>query len=175
MNEKYNEFLKIAKKLNEELNIIPLLYGSLGLQIVTDIDFNADDIDILIPGKYLSDNWNILKETIEGIGYKLTDLHEHEFVKENYRIAFADIESLIYFANIDIELIAIKDNKEIKYKLLNLEEYLKVYLSSSKDGYRKTKNNNKDIHKIELIKQLISRNQNMIQCTKQIKNLKRYI
>lgn len=35
-----------------------------------------------------------------------------------------------------------------------MEEYLKVYSESLKDGYRKTKNN-KDLLKIEIIKQLL--------------------
>ncbi|UQZ58448.1 hypothetical protein C2H93_07655 [Bacillus subtilis] len=45
----YNEFINIAKTFNKELGIIPLLYGSLGLERVTGLDFSPEDIDILIP------------------------------------------------------------------------------------------------------------------------------
>lgn len=151
----YKEFLGIAEKLNSELDIIPLLYGSLGLQKITNIDFNSDDIDMLIPKKYLNDKWNVFKETIEGLSYELIDLHEHTFVKDEFKIAFADIESLVSFAGIDIENIENKSEESIKYKILNLEQYLKVYLQSSKDGYRKVKNNNKDFLKIKTIKRLL--------------------
>lgn len=151
----YREFLNVANKLNSEINIIPLLYGSLGLQKITDFDFYPDDIDILIPKRYLKDKWNILKKTIEGLGYELIDLHEHAFARDRYKIAFADIESLVPYAGLDIEHIENKDEEGVKYKLLNLEEYLKVYLQSSKDGYRKTKNNDKDLLKIEIIKKLL--------------------
>ncbi|GLI88651.1 hypothetical protein ANABIO4_20030 [Bacillus subtilis] len=44
----YNEFINIAKTFNKELGIIPLLYGSLGLERVTGLDFSPEDIDILI-------------------------------------------------------------------------------------------------------------------------------
>ncbi len=33
----YNEFINIAKIFNKELDIIPLLYGSLGLEKVTGV------------------------------------------------------------------------------------------------------------------------------------------
>ncbi len=33
-NHKFNEFIKIAKKLND-IEIIPLLMGSVGLEVVT--------------------------------------------------------------------------------------------------------------------------------------------
>ncbi|MCY9191131.1 hypothetical protein MOE79_20725, partial [Bacillus mojavensis] len=36
----YSEFINIAKMLNKELDTIPLLYGSLGLEKVTGLDFS---------------------------------------------------------------------------------------------------------------------------------------
>ncbi|GGB43149.1 hypothetical protein GCM10007199_05580 [Fictibacillus barbaricus] len=39
-------------------------------------------------------------------------------------------------------------------RVLSVEEYLRVYNRASKDGYRRTKNNNKDIQKIELLESL---------------------
>ena len=45
----YDEFIEIAKNLNAELNIIPVLYGSLGLEKVTGVEFSPQDIDILVP------------------------------------------------------------------------------------------------------------------------------
>lgn len=157
MEELYSEFLNVANKLNCELEISPLLYGSLGLQKITDFEFCPDDIDILIPQIYLDEKWNIFRKTIEELGYELIDLHEHAFLKDKYKIAFAEIESLVPFAGLDIEYIENRCDKGIKYRILNLKEYLKVYLQSSKDGYRKMKNNDKDLIKIEILKHLLNK------------------
>ncbi|MFB5089791.1 phosphoribosylanthranilate isomerase, partial [Psychrobacillus sp. PGGUH221] len=48
-NNKFNEFIKIAKKLNE-IEIIPLLMGSVGLEIVTGQGWDAQDLDIHVSG-----------------------------------------------------------------------------------------------------------------------------
>ncbi|MBR2500315.1 MAG: hypothetical protein IKB60_04470 [Clostridia bacterium] len=42
-------FFENAKLLREKFDIIPLMYGSLVLEYITDKQLNADDIDILIP------------------------------------------------------------------------------------------------------------------------------
>ncbi|WP_010651553.1 hypothetical protein [Oceanobacillus massiliensis] len=47
-NHKFNEFIKIAKKLND-IEIIPMLMGSVGLEVVTRKNWEAQDIDIHIP------------------------------------------------------------------------------------------------------------------------------
>lgn len=155
MIKMYDEFLNIANNLNNELLIVPLLFGSLGLQKITNIDFSPNDIDILIPKKYINSDWEKFKIKIEFMGYKLIDLHEHTFIKDNIKIAFADIEGLEKFAGIDIEKINVVGDRDVSYKILNLEQYLKVYLQSSKDGYRNTKKNNKDMEKVEIIQQLL--------------------
>ncbi|WP_430787175.1 hypothetical protein VBD025_15750 [Virgibacillus flavescens] len=48
-NNKSREFLKLAKKLNE-VEITPLLMGSVVLEIVTDSNWDAQDLDIHVPG-----------------------------------------------------------------------------------------------------------------------------
>lgn len=45
----YQEFLQVTKVLNERLAIVPVLYGSLGLEKVTQLNFSPQDIDILVP------------------------------------------------------------------------------------------------------------------------------
>lgn len=97
----YSEFINIAKTLNKELDTIPLLYGSLGLEKVTGLDFSPEDIDILIPFIFLEEKWGKLKKIMELQGYKMVDLHEHEFRKTNTKIGIAYIEDLKPFADID--------------------------------------------------------------------------
>ena len=43
MNKKYIEFLKNAQELNINFEIIPLLYGSLGLEVLTNTSLNSDE------------------------------------------------------------------------------------------------------------------------------------
>ncbi|HSO59198.1 MAG TPA: hypothetical protein VLQ66_13365, partial [Paenisporosarcina sp.] len=78
----YTEFLNVAKMLNNDLRVVPVLYGSLGLSRVTHLDFSPQDIDILVPLPFLTTEWETLQQTMEQLGYTLIDLHEHEFRKD---------------------------------------------------------------------------------------------
>ena len=148
-------FLQLAESLNNDLDIIPLLFGSLGLEQRLNTELFPDDIDVLIPEKYLNGEWDLFCEYLENLGYKLYNLHEHAFEKDNVSVAFAAIESLISFAEVDISGIPIIVEDYIEYYLLELEDYLKVYTASSKDGYRINNKNKQDFEKIKLIKQAI--------------------
>ena len=148
---KKKEFLYVAESLNKKLSIVPLLFGSLGLEQRLHTSLNADDIDILIPETFLNEKWNSVVTVMNDSGYVLYDLHEHAFEKSGLSLAFASIESLTPFAGIDIAKIPIIEESGIYYYLLDLQDYLKVYTASSKDGYRKNIKNKKDEEKIKLI------------------------
>ena len=63
---KFNCFLENAEMLNDNFNIVPLLYGSLGLEVLTNSSLNADDIDILIPQVFVTgDKWKEFKAFLE--------------------------------------------------------------------------------------------------------------
>lgn len=152
----YQKFNHIARSLNKELGIIPVLYGSLGLERVTGMDFHPQDIDILVPLTFLEGKWDLLKSVVESLGYELIDIQEHEFKKGKMKIGIAFKEDLKQFADVDYHhLEKVEDNGAIYY-ILSISDYQKVYKKSLKDGYRRTKNNNKDQRKLEIIKQLIS-------------------
>ena len=148
---KKKEFLYVAESLNKKLNIVPLLFGSLGLEQRLHTSLNADDIDILIPEAFLDEEWNGVVTVMNDNGYALYDLHEHAFEKSGLSLAFASIESLTPFAGIDIAKIPIIEESGVYYYLLDLQDYLKVYTASSNDGYRKNIKNKKDEEKIKLI------------------------
>ena len=76
----------------------------------------------MIPEAFLDEEWNDVVTVMNDNGYALYDLHEHAFE-----------ESGVY------------------YYLLDLQDYLKVYSASSKDGYRKNIKDKKDEEKIKLI------------------------
>ena len=88
-------------------------------------------------------------------GFHLIDEHEHEFSNGFNVVAFASIESLESFAGIDISFIPLIEDNGVKYLLLNLSDYLKVYEASSLDGYRKNIKNKQDNIKISLIKKAL--------------------
>ncbi len=150
------KFLHIAKYLDEKLNVVPLLFGSLGLEQRLGTDLNADDIDVLIPEIFLYDRWGSIVRIMEENGYALYDAHEHAFEKNGVSMAFASIESLTPFAGVDIKNIPIIEENGVRYLLLDLWDYLKVYTASLKDGYRKNVKNKNDQQKIDLINQALS-------------------
>ncbi len=148
---KKEAFMHIAGLLNEKLNIVPLLFGSLGLEQRLNKNLNADDIDVLIPGIFLNEKWGSIVDLMSGAGYTLYDLHEHAFEKSDLSIAFAAIESLTPFAGVDLKHIPVIEEAGVNYYLLDLCDYLKVYTASAKDGYRRNIKNKRDEQKIELI------------------------
>ena len=154
---KKKEFLYIAKLLNERLCVIPLLFGSLGLEQRLHTNLNADDIDVLIPEIFLNEKWDSVVTIMNDNGYALYDLHEHAFEKSGLSFAFASIESLKPFAGINLTRIPVIEEAGIRYYLLSLQDYLKVYTASSNDGYRKNIKNKKDGQKIELINKALGK------------------
>lgn len=151
---KYEEFLSLAQELNRQLDICPLLYGSLGLEQRLQSDLRADDIDILIPEIWLGERWGELTAFMEQSGFSLYDPHEHAFCKDGISVAYASLESLWPFAGIEIEKIPMVQYNETRYLLLDLDGYRKVYAASSLDGYRKDKKHKDDSAKLVLIDQV---------------------
>lgn len=153
---KFDYFLQNAEIINDKFNIVPLLYGSLGLEVLTNSSLNADDIDILIPQVFITgDKWKEFKLFLESHGYTLIDEHEHTFRKDGIDYSYAFVEGLKEFADIDIRDINIRNSSGTEYMLLSLEQYLKVYRKSSQDGYRVNVKEKQDNKKIELIKSLL--------------------
>lgn len=131
--QKIEFFIKNTEFLNKKFKIVPLLYGSLGLEYLINENLNSDDIDILIPRIYIKERWKEFKEILENEGYMLIDEHEHTFVKNGIYFSYAIIEELESFANIreiDIESRIVNG---VYFKILSLYQYLKVYEASSKD------------------------------------------
>lgn len=162
-NHKFNEFIKIAKKLNS-IEIIPMLMGSVGLEVVTGKSWYAQDLDIHVPGDKRGwevppelniHKWNDIVNIMNSMEYSLIDLYEHEFSKEGLSVEFGIIDTLPSFAGVQLEDLEIHQMGETKYYLLNPKQYLSVYESSSKDSYRANNNNNKDIRKIDFLKSMI--------------------
>lgn len=148
---KFNLFLENALLLSDKLDIVPLLYGSLGLEYLTDDDLGVDDIDILFPRVFITERWHEFKTLLEVQGYVLADEHEHTFVRDCVAYSYADIEDLEPFAGINTEAIEMYEAEGVRFLLLSFEQYLAVYKQSSKDGYRVNVRQKKDADKIRFI------------------------
>lgn len=160
MSDKFKEFLIITEELNKK-NIIPLLMGSLGLEFVTEKDWNARDIDIHVsgdprgweaPDEERVYQWDDIIEVMLKLNYKLVDLHEHEFLKNNISVEYSVVDTLPSFANVTPDELSYQNIDNIEFYTPTLEAFLKIYLSSSEDGYRNDNNNNKDFEKISYLK-----------------------
>jgi phosphoribosylanthranilate isomerase len=151
MKTKLDIFLKICMGLNAELDLIPCLCGSLGLQQRIGKDLRPDDIDMLVPARFIADRWNELSGLAAGLGYELIDPREHTFHDGEAKISFAKMD-LDTFAGIPSEKIPQIETEGARYLLPTLEQFLRIYEASSKDGYRTGKQGKKDFEKIKMIK-----------------------
>jgi len=149
-------FLENTRLLQEKFGIEPLLYGSLGLELRTGEDLGADDIDILVPGAFVRERWDGFRAVLEENGYRLIDVHEHEFEKDGMHFAYAQIEGLDEFAGVRVEEIETIDKEGCRFMLLDLRQYLQVYEASVKDGYRIEVRGKKDAEKIRFIKERLA-------------------
>lgn len=150
-SNKFALFFENAAMLNDSFGIVPLMYGSLGLEYLTGENLCADDIDILIPRVYLTELWPVFKAELDSRGYLLTDEHEHTFERGGTLYAYADIEDLEGFAGICTDDIEVRCPSGTEFMLLSLKQYLAVYRRSCMDGYRVNVRKKKDEEKIRLI------------------------
>ena len=129
--------------------------GWVDVEYLTGCDLHADDIDMLIPRRFLNKEWSAFQAMLEDHGYVLTDLHEHTFEKDGISFAYAQLEELEDFADIAIlELLSCRQAEAV-FLLLTLEQYLKVYAASAEDGYRVNVKHKQDGEKIRLIEALL--------------------
>ena len=148
---KFNLFLENTRLLSDKFDIVPLLYGSLGLEHLTGEALGVDGIDILVPRVFITERWHEFKVLLEAQRYVLADEHEHTFVRDGVAYSYADIEDLESFAGIHAEDIEMHEVDGVRFMLLPLEQYLSVYKQSSKDGYRVNVRQKKDADKIRFI------------------------
>ena len=148
-------FFENAILLSESFGIIPLIYGSVGLEYITNENLHSDDVDVLIPNAFLNEKWDEFKDVLTENGYALIDEHEHTFQKNGVCYSYASFEELEFFAKINLSDIEHKREFGVLFKVLSLEQYLKVYTASSKDGYRVNVRKKKDADKISFIQKCL--------------------
>ncbi|MBG9367088.1 phosphoribosylanthranilate isomerase [Streptococcus sp. NLN64] len=159
----FEAFLEIARQLNL-LGITPLLMGSLGFEVRTSKDWQAGDIDIHVPGDSRGweapdeerlYHWKEIAEMMENLGYRLVDIHEHEFQRGHLSVEYGVMDTLPEFAGIPLISLEKIHTDGVVYYLPTLEQYLKIYQASSKDSYRANRNNRKDFKKISYLQKYL--------------------
>lgn len=167
MNELFKEFLCIAQELNSRQQI-PLLMGSLGLSVLTRVDFQPRDIDIhvkghpggwSVPAEKQIDAWTDILFVMNKRGYQLVDLHEHEFQQGAFIVQFGSMNSLPAFANVSLDNLVKHTVGGAVFLMPSVADFLKIYWASSKDSYRASKNNNQDLEKIQFLTQRLEQSQ----------------
>lgn len=149
--QKFKIFLEVSRILNK-FNIIPILYGSLGLYRVIHRFGKVNDIDILVPAEFLNQKWRDLINSMENLGFKLKDKHEHEFIRDGEIVAFGDEKDLPEYSQIDVKTLKMSEINNVRFKELSPEQYLAVYQFMLRDQYRQEKRGKADLKKIDLIK-----------------------
>ena len=154
-NKKFQVFLEVGKKLNQQFDTQPILYGSLGLSLLITEDIQVNDIDVLLPDNLVTNRWLELKKVVENLGFVLFDEKEHAFQRDGIEIAFAKDSDLSNKAGVDACELELKNKQNCQYKVLNLKQYLQVYQKMLRDDYRQEKLGKNDKAKIELIKKYL--------------------
>ncbi|MCL1994673.1 MAG: hypothetical protein FWG63_00535 [Defluviitaleaceae bacterium] len=129
-NEK--EFFRIAKKMNERFAFIPLLFGSIALNMQVEEEVWTGDIDIAVPHLYCPDRATLCYDLIimmEALGYELVDYWEGEFqdIKNNIMVHIIGDNGFMEYAGIDITKCPILQTDGAIYKRFTLEHLFKSY------------------------------------------------
>lgn len=157
--QKIETFLDLAAKINKKFEVEPILFGSLGLKMVTGYSGKIDDTDILVPAEFVKDKWKELVEFMKENGFELKDEEEHEFEKNSNKVAFAD-ENDLAEVGIDKNSLKTTEKENARFKELTPEQYLTVYKEMLRDNYRQEKLGKNDKEKIAFIEDFLKKNSN---------------
>ena len=156
----FKEFINISRALNN-IDIKPTLMGSLGLELVSDKEWSPSDIDIHVPGDPRGweapdedriYNFEQINAVMNQLGFSLIDRHEHEYSNGDISIEFGCIDTLPEFANVQLSDLREVSMDGADFYVPTLNQFLRIYQSSSKDSYRNDNNNNKDFEKIAYLR-----------------------
>lgn len=70
--------------------------------VQTGEPISADDIDVLLPETWLSEQWSAFQTLLQAEDWRLIDAHEHTFEKRGVHCSFAALEELETFAGVPI-------------------------------------------------------------------------
>lgn len=159
----FEVFLEIARTLNESLGIIPIIFGSLGLNRVIGEFKKANDIDILLPDDFVNGKFAELDQTMIRLGFQFNKKiktaldHEYEFVREGDMVSFGPEEEWLNLLKTSREELNVSEVVGVNFKEFSAKQYLKIYqiLALIPERQKKGKEDDK---KISLMEEYLKRN-----------------
>lgn len=153
--DKFDVFLEVARGLNKEFNVMPVLYGSLGLNLVVGEFTKSGDIDILVKRELVKEDWGKLMDFMKSLGFELKDEWEHEFSRKGCSVAFAKEDILMELAGIDAGSLTEIDFEGARFRIPTAEQFLTIYQLMDRDEYRKEKRGKEDMEKVDFLKKYL--------------------
>jgi len=155
---KLETFLLIAKHLNKSFGVVPILFGSLGLNKTIGEFKKSNDIDILLPDEFVNGRFKDLVDFMKVLSFRfkreIKEENEYEFAKGGEIVSFGGEDDLLVKLEMDSEKLKISQMKEASFKEFSPAQYLELYQFLAKNKNRR-KENKKDSQKIRLIKKYI--------------------
>ncbi|MDP2704139.1 MAG: hypothetical protein Q8P01_02865 [bacterium] len=159
MDKQYETFIEIARKLNQEFDEAPIVYGSFGLERIIKKGIKAADIDFLVKNELVQEKWSALKECIRGMGFILKREEEHEFERDGVIVAFAPETDVKWLTSGEPDKLIVANEDGARFRELTPQQYLELYEYLKEDSYRKqTGKAEKDKEKIRLIQEYLKEN-----------------
>ncbi len=126
--------------------IEPILYGFAGASLYLGKFKEIRDIDLLVDGHWLHEDWQAFVGAMKRHGFLLSDEQEHEFVDERgEKLSFAAKEILAREKICDpAENLVRKRVGYIEVTTLSTSDFRTAHRFSSRDGYRQSKREFKD-------------------------------
>jgi len=152
---KFETFLGIAKNLNNFLDVIPIVYGSLGLYRIIGERGECEDIDILIPNEFVNERWSELVDVMAKMGLELENEHKREFISDSGTISFLEQNDLIRRINLYPDTLIAHSINDIKFKELSAENYLAAYKFIVQDGHLREEKKKSYQKKVDMIEEYI--------------------
>ena len=153
---KFKVFLELTNMLNC-IGSVPIFYGSLALSQLLKEPIEVDDIDILIEDRLFSTRLSEIHELMRSKGFILIDPEENEFERNNCKVGIASDGDFERFSGTGLSELEQCLYYGVRYRKLNLRQFLGVYRASLLDRYRNNKSGNKDSDKVALIEKCIKR------------------
>jgi len=148
--------IEATQILNEKFQVIPLLYGSFALEEVLDKDYQAHDIDLLIPKEVLKNKIELIEAFVMN-GFTYFNQEVLTFEKNGIEIEISNLEEWIKNSNWDIEENTLIDQDHIQYQLLSAKNLERLYQFLISDKRRSKEKKQKDQEKLNDLKKFLER------------------
>ena len=148
--------IEVTQILNEKFQVIPLLYGSFALEEALDKDYQAHDIDLLIPKEVLNNKIELIEAFVMN-GFTYFNQEVLTFEKNGIEIEISNLEEWIKNSNWNIEENTMIHQDNIQYQLLSARNLEKLYKFLISDKRRSKEKKQKDQEKLNDLKKFLER------------------